>query len=706
MPQPAQAALRQGRRASKEAVQVQTPAEAALKEAAFQGHSFDVIEEPPESSRPTFDVAGPASPSSASSRGRSRASGGTSPACGLYDSALSRASGGLYNSALSSPEQDGKGCPTAAAAPKDAPKVDQAAKAGDIDFLAETDSVPCSQEAGIASDSSATDSDPKPCSKEAGIGDESVNAFLMRNASEPRWMCKHCDTENGADRISCNNCTLGRCKDVKGCFESVRNGDMNADQQGEDSPSPRKDPPGFLSSVLGNFQQEASASIAEDTNSYWQCLRCDESNRAARGLCNNCGTCREQCPRKEPEVMQDKQKGERQKDENGGATTTKTLDERVSHWCCPFCEEENRASRTECHNCRRSKEDAVASNAATYKSSWHWTAREHPPASETEKAAPGNSEQNSWVKSAVDSDQNSCAKSAVSEPESGVTDSGVVHEEQTSASEEEASPSPQQVILHIYDVFADERVQAVNDVLHNIGTGAFHAGLEVFSLEWSYGCTNTGTGLVACEPKSNPAHRYRESIVMGTTPLSHAEVENLLQQMGEEWQGADYNLIHRNCCNFCDAFCRRLSVGPVPTWVTNLAGTGALLHNWGSAAALAVNELAVAAAERACELDKRYNILGRVDSFANQEISIDDAFLETKVANVQVLWTQSKQNLENMGRNIENAGTLAAIVMEEVKKSSDAKPVEAQLGSAVGQWWRGAQHTPYEALTQRGKREL
>merc|ERR1740121_67762 len=39
----------------------------------------------------------------------------------------------------------------------------------------------------------------------------------------------------------------------------------------------------------------------------------------------------------------------------------------------------------------------------------------------------------------------------------------------------------------------------------------------------------------------------------------------------------DYDLLHRNCCHFCEELCLRLGFGPLPPWVTKLAAAGASL---------------------------------------------------------------------------------------------------------------------------------
>lgn len=110
--------------------------------------------------------------------------------------------------------------------------------------------------------------------------------------------------------------------------------------------------------------------------------------------------------------------------------------------------------------------------------------------------------------------------------------------------------------------------------------GAYHAGVEVYGTEWSFGVDGEeqgGTGIYGCFPRENAMHRYRESIEMGSTALSRREVADLLTRLAPEWPGEGYSLLRRNCCHFGDALCQNLGVGAAPAWVMSLADTGAAL---------------------------------------------------------------------------------------------------------------------------------
>lgn len=129
-----------------------------------------------------------------------------------------------------------------------------------------------------------------------------------------------------------------------------------------------------------------------------------------------------------------------------------------------------------------------------------------------------------------------------------------------------------EVVLNLYDFNGDAMVHDFNTFGRFFGLGAFHAAVEVYGLEWSYGFADGPDGIYSCLPKTNSSHQYRESIPLGVTFFSMHQVERLLRQMGKEWPGQAYDLIWKNCCHFSDDLCQRLGVGPVPKWVNPTLG--------------------------------------------------------------------------------------------------------------------------------------
>jgi len=147
--------------------------------------------------------------------------------------------------------------------------------------------------------------------------------------------------------------------------------------------------------------------------------------------------------------------------------------------------------------------------------------------------------------------------------------------------EEVSEPTP--VILHIYNVGTSSEVRAMNKILRVLGTGAFHCGVEVYSNEWSYRGAGYGLpGVFSRRPKDCEGHVYSESVKMGMTVLPRRHVHDVIRVLSREWPGHKYDLLKFNCCHFCNAFCQLLGVGRIPTWITNLAGTGAALVDTGT----------------------------------------------------------------------------------------------------------------------------
>lgn len=138
------------------------------------------------------------------------------------------------------------------------------------------------------------------------------------------------------------------------------------------------------------------------------------------------------------------------------------------------------------------------------------------------------------------------------------------------------------VLLNIYDVSRREAVKMMNAVLAHwlapvkLG-GAFHVGVEVGGLEWSYGRTfrDSRPGVVGMPPRKDPNHSFRQTVHLGYTEMSLESVNLLISVMIEDYPGRSYDVLRRNCCHFADDFCRRLSVSPIPDWVHRLARFGA-----------------------------------------------------------------------------------------------------------------------------------
>jgi len=197
----------------------------------------------------------------------------------------------------------------------------------------------------------------------------------------------------------------------------------------------------------------------------------------------------------------------------------------------------------------------------------------------------------------------------------------------TSFESESPRSEPCTVVLRIYDVTGAEVVCGLNSLCRAIGTGAFHCGVEVYGLEWSFGFTDEGgSGVFSCDPGECGDHAYREAVAMGRTPLQEQDVLLLLSTLAQDWQGEDYDILKQNCCHFSDALCRRLGVGPIPGWITNLAGAGAQVEAGVLHAVSGVRSAAVIAAAKAMEIEQELALKKAVADGASHLMELDQRY--------------------------------------------------------------------------------
>lgn len=130
-----------------------------------------------------------------------------------------------------------------------------------------------------------------------------------------------------------------------------------------------------------------------------------------------------------------------------------------------------------------------------------------------------------------------------------------------------------EVWLHVYDL--GEFVGQLNEMfLRDASMGAYHVGVEVLGEEWSYQGFHDAfhdpslTGLMRGVPKQNWEFVYKESVLLGKTPLTEEAVEELIQRLKEEWPANEYHIVSKNCVTFSEEFAARLQVKEtVPEWV-------------------------------------------------------------------------------------------------------------------------------------------
>lgn len=137
-----------------------------------------------------------------------------------------------------------------------------------------------------------------------------------------------------------------------------------------------------------------------------------------------------------------------------------------------------------------------------------------------------------------------------------------------------------EVLLNVYDLGERESMRKINTASAAIGGGVYHAGVEIFGVEFAYGATEiTGTGVTKCYPRCHPGHTYRSTVMMGQTKFSEFKVNKIMERLVDEWQGNEYHFIRKNCLDFSNALCQELGVGKIPGWVDRYGRTAEKLGN-------------------------------------------------------------------------------------------------------------------------------
>ncbi|KNB43778.1 hypothetical protein JH06_2293 [Blastocystis sp. subtype 4] len=108
----------------------------------------------------------------------------------------------------------------------------------------------------------------------------------------------------------------------------------------------------------------------------------------------------------------------------------------------------------------------------------------------------------------------------------------------------------------------------MNDYLYNIGFGLFHTGVEINGVEYSFG---EEMGIGKGEPKQAGGARFRESINMGMTYFSNAEIDRKIDNLRDIYRGDQYHVVLKNCNHFSNDLCIALLDTPIPSYINRCA---------------------------------------------------------------------------------------------------------------------------------------
>jgi len=74
-----------------------------------------------------------------------------------------------------------------------------------------------------------------------------------------------------------------------------------------------------------------------------------------------------------------------------------------------------------------------------------------------------------------------------------------------------------------------------------------------------------------------PGGTFRLEILQGFTVRSDAELDAVIREASERFQGTSYNLLTNNCNHFTSYLCQKLTSQPAPRWINRAASIGVAL---------------------------------------------------------------------------------------------------------------------------------
>lgn len=74
-----------------------------------------------------------------------------------------------------------------------------------------------------------------------------------------------------------------------------------------------------------------------------------------------------------------------------------------------------------------------------------------------------------------------------------------------------------------------------------------------------------------------PGGTFRCELLQGFSFRPEHEIENIIREVSQEFQGTSYNLLSNNCNHFTSYLCKRLTSKAAPAWLNRAASIGVAL---------------------------------------------------------------------------------------------------------------------------------
>lgn len=136
-----------------------------------------------------------------------------------------------------------------------------------------------------------------------------------------------------------------------------------------------------------------------------------------------------------------------------------------------------------------------------------------------------------------------------------------------------------EILINVYDLLPPGKL---SNALWFLGSSLLHTGLAVQSLNREYafgGHDRPGlSGVYWTKPKAEPpGGTWRCELLHGFTFSTEEEIEIIIRQASQQFQGPSYNLLTNNCNHFTSFLCEKLTGRPAPSWLNRAASIGIAL---------------------------------------------------------------------------------------------------------------------------------
>ncbi|KAF2085121.1 DUF862-domain-containing protein [Saccharata proteae CBS 121410] len=134
-----------------------------------------------------------------------------------------------------------------------------------------------------------------------------------------------------------------------------------------------------------------------------------------------------------------------------------------------------------------------------------------------------------------------------------------------------------EIKIHVYDLLPPGKLSSV---LWAIGGSLLHSGVVIKDREYAYGGHDRPrvSGVYWTRPGLEPpGGTFRCEILQGFSFRSEDELQAIIIEASEKFQGTSYNLLTNNCNHFTSYLCERLTAKPAPAWLNRAASIGVAL---------------------------------------------------------------------------------------------------------------------------------